>query len=108
MNGDPCILIIVYEKDLIVVGIYINNLLLRSKSHITLEWLKDQLIKKFKIKDLGKIKKIIRWEIIRDMEVEMLKIDQKEYIWDLLEVEIITLCHAIILPIKARLFISID
>lgn len=42
------------------------------------------------------------------MEVGIDKIDQKRYIWDLLEVEKINSCHATIFPIKAGLFISID
>lgn len=32
------------------------------------------------MKELGETKTIIRWEITRDMEVETLKINQKEYI----------------------------
>lgn len=46
-NEDFCIFILIYKKDLIIIKIYIDNLLFRFKSHITLEWLKNQLIKEF-------------------------------------------------------------
>lgn len=48
-----------YKKDLIIIKIYIDNLLFRFKSHITLEWLRNQLMKEFQIKGLSKAKTII-------------------------------------------------
>ena len=59
INGDLCILILVHNGDFIVVGVYVNDLLLGSKSHIASKYLKDLLIKEFQMKDLGKAKTII-------------------------------------------------
>lgn len=42
------------------MGIYIDDLILGSKNVNVLEWLKDQLMKEFSMKDLGKAKTIIR------------------------------------------------
>ena len=64
---------------------YIDNLALGSKNIKALEWLKDQLMNEFNMKDLGEAKKIIRWEITQDLKASTLKIDQKRYIKDLLE-----------------------
>lgn len=36
MNRDPCILIMVYERDLIIIEIYIDNSLLGSRNYIAL------------------------------------------------------------------------
>lgn len=94
-----------HEKDLIFVRVYVNDLLLGSRSYMALEWLKDQLIKEFQIKDLAKAKTIIEWEITRDIKVGMLKIDSKKYIQDLLKAEKMISCHTIILPIKVELVI---
>ena len=77
-NADVCILTIQWEGELIIVGVYVDNLALGSKSLEALEWLKNELMKEFNIKDLGEAKKIIGWEIIREKSI--LKIDQKEYI----------------------------
>lgn len=59
INANACIFIIKQERKLIIIGIYINNLVIRLKNLKALEWLKDQLIKKFNMKNLGKTKKII-------------------------------------------------
>lgn len=36
-NGDLCILILVYKEDFIIIKVYIDNLLLRSKSYTVLK-----------------------------------------------------------------------
>ena len=60
------------------------------------------------MKDLGKAKTIIGWEIIKDIEAGTLKSDQKRYIRDLLEAKEITSYHSTIPHIKAGSFISMD
>lgn len=52
------------------------------------------------MKDLGKAKTIIGWEITQDIQAGTLKINQKGYIQDLIESEEISLYYLIILPIK--------
>lgn len=42
------------------------------------------------------------------MEIEILKIDQKKYIWYLLKAKKITICYATVLSIKAKLFITMN
>lgn len=59
-NANSYIFIIKKERELIIIGVYIDNLAFRSKSIKALKWLKDQLINEFNIKDLGKFKKIIK------------------------------------------------
>lgn len=60
------------------------------------------------MKDLGKAKTIIEWEIIRDIKAKTPKIDHKEYIWDFLEAERVISCHTIVFSIQTKLFISIN
>lgn len=55
-------------------------------------------MKEFSIKDLEEAKTIIEWEII--CEEGILKINQKRYVWDLLEFEKMTSYYSTILPIK--------
>ena len=78
-----------------IVVVYIDDLILGSKSLKALEWLKDQLMKEFSMKDLGEAKTIIRWQIIHKEGI--FKIDQKGYVWDLLKSEGMTSCHPTIL-----------
>ena len=87
---------------------YVDDFVLGSRSLKVLEWLKDQLMKEFNIKNLGEVKTIIGWEIIRDLIAGILKIDQKGYIQDLLKAKGITSCHPTILPVKAGSTLLLD
>lgn len=59
---------------------YINYLVLGSKSLKVLEWLKNHFIKELNIENLEKIKKIIGYKTKQDLIANTLKIDQKRYI----------------------------
>ena len=88
------------------MGVYVDNLALGSRSLEALEWLKNKLMREFNIKDLGEAKNIIRWEITREKDI--LKINQKGYIRDLLEFERMTSCYATVLPVKASSILILD
>lgn len=57
-----------------VVHIYINNFVFESKNFKVLEYLKDQLIKKFIIKYFKKVKIIIEQKITQDFIANILKV----------------------------------
>ena len=97
-----------WEGELIIVGVYVDDLVLGSRSFKALEWLKDQLMKEFNMKDLEEVKTIIGWEITRDFAIGTLKIDQKRYIRDLLKSEEMISCHPTVLPVKAGSTFFID
>ena len=107
-NADSCILTIKREGELIIVGVYVDDLTLGSRSTKALEWLKDQLMNEFNMKHLGEAKKIIGWEITRDLKAGTLKIDQKRYIRDLLESKGMTSCHSTVLLVKAGSTLFLD
>ena len=46
-----------------MIGVYVDDLILASQSQNGLNWLKDQFIQKFNVKDLGEAKTIIGWKI---------------------------------------------
>lgn len=53
------------------------------------------------MKDLGKAKKIIGWEITQNLVTGTLNINQKGYIQNLLEFKEMTFYYPTILPVKA-------
>ena len=59
-NVDLCILAYQKKDVFIIVGVYVDDLALASQSQDSLNWLKNQLIQEFNMKDLGKVKTIIR------------------------------------------------
>ena len=88
------------------MGVYIDDLALGLRSLESLEWLKNELMREFNMKDVGEAKKIIGWEITREKGI--LKIDQKRYIRDLLEFEGMTSCYTIVLLVKAGSTLILD
>lgn len=60
------------------------------------------------MKDLGKVKTIIGWQIIRDLVIKSLKVSQSAYIRDLLKEENPTNCNTPTTPIKAGSTIKIN
>lgn len=81
MNRDPNILICyVSNREVIMVNISINNFLLASNYLTTFNILKKVLGQKYSIKDLGKVQTIIRWQIIQNLTICILKIDQAAFI----------------------------
>lgn len=90
------------------MGVYVDNFIFGSKNVNTLEWLKDQLMKEFSMKDLGKTKTIIGWEILQDFSAGILKIDEKRYIRDFLESKKMASCHLTVLSVKAGFTFFLD
>ena len=99
INADPYILVYQKKDIFIIVGVYVDEIALVSQSQDGLNWLKNQLIQEFNIKDLGEAKTIIGLEITRDLQVRTMKIDQKCYIRDLLESEKMSLYHSTVFSI---------
>ena len=60
--------------------LYVDDMLIASKSQIEIEKLKTQLNREFEMKDLGEAKKILGMEISRDRKLGRLCLSQKEYL----------------------------
>ena len=73
-NADVCILTIQWERERIIVRVYVDDLALSSRSLEALKSLKNELMRELNMKYLGKAKMIIGWEITREKGI--LKIDQ--------------------------------
>ena len=101
LNGDPSILIRQTKDEINIVSVYVDDFLLASNEMATLEALKKLLGKKYEMKDLGEVKTIIGWQIMRDLAARILKIDQSAFIRDLVIKEGLTDCNANVIPMKA-------
>lgn len=86
---------------------YVNNFLLASKHQKLLDWIKECFKNKYNVKDVGKIKTIIGWQVIQNWDAGILKINQSAFIQDVLEEENLTDCNFVNIPIKAGYFIKI-
>ncbi|KAI0998366.1 hypothetical protein K3495_g9829 [Podosphaera aphanis] len=78
--NDQCIYI--HPRRQIVVGVYVDDLVIRGKLLGDVEEVKRRLTSYFPIKDLGEIDTVIGWKITRDRSTRSLNISQAHYIDD--------------------------
>lgn len=63
-----------------MVSIYVDDFLLTSKNQKSVNWIKKRLNSKYNVNDLDKMKTIIKWQVICNLEVKTLKIDKLAFI----------------------------
>lgn len=79
-KSDDCIYIHLYKQ--MVIGVYVDDLVICGKIIEDLKRLKEKLSSFFPIKDLGPIDMIIGWKITRQRSTRTLSITQVHYISD--------------------------
>ena len=75
---DPCIFI--HHEQQLIIGLYINNIPIANPHITNIIWFKKVIAQKYKIKDLGEIKKIVGIKVIRDRLNRTLHLDQEAYL----------------------------
>ena len=75
----------VQDRSFIYLLLYVDDMLIASKNNGEIEKLKAQLNKEFEMKDLGKAKKILGIEIIRDRKIGRLCLTQRIYLKKVLQ-----------------------
>ncbi|VDB90564.1 Bgt-51627 [Blumeria graminis f. sp. tritici] len=79
-NCDQCIYI--HSKVQVVIGVYVDDLIICGKVLQQVVEIKQQLSSFFPIKDLGLIGTVIGWNITRDRSNRILNISQRDYLVD--------------------------
>ena len=73
------------EGSFIYLLLYVDDMLIASKSKVEIERLKTQLNLEFEMKDLGEAKKILGMEIWRDRAHDRVSLSQKQYLKKVLQ-----------------------
>jgi len=77
-DSDPC-LFLHKEKELILL-VYVDDMAIAGPSLQNIQWFKDALAERFKIKDLGEMSRMIGVEIERNRAARSLRIHQRAYV----------------------------
>jgi hypothetical protein len=77
----------VYQKgeNRVIIPVFVDDLTIASKSKEAVQTVKDELRKRFKLRDLGPTSFLLGVSIERDRAKRVLTLSQKQYILDLLE-----------------------
>lgn len=72
------------NKDLVIVTIYVDDLLIFSNSVSLKNWVKEQLKKRFEMKDLGEASYCLGIKIERDRKIGSISLNQTQYVESML------------------------
>lgn len=106
-KNDQCIYYLKNDtKDILIVCIYVDDILIFSNNEEKENQLKDLLNKNFKMKDMGVATSILGIRITRNFEQKTISIDQKSYIEDILKRFKMLDCNPVTTPLDVNQKIS--
>ena len=99
---DHCCYVLRKEKDFIIILVYVDDLLHISNSNAMVTEYKENMKKRFSMKDLGKLEYILGMRVIHDKERGKVTLSQKLYINDMLEKVGMTDCNPVATPMMTK------
>jgi len=84
VRSEPCVYIFLRGDDRVIVPSYVDDLHIASKSKEAIQRVKDDLAKRFKLRDLGPSKWFLGIHITRDRAKRTLSLSQRQYCVDML------------------------
>lgn len=103
---DPCVYTSGVDSEDRVIVIYVDDLLIATSSLEKLKYIKDKLMKKFKIRDLGPVSNILGINVTREGAIGSIKLTQTKYIQNLLNKFNMTECKAVATPMESNTVLS--
>ena len=100
---DHCMFISRSGSNVVIIVIYVDDLLLFSNDRASLDKAKQLLTKEFDMKDLGTAKRYLGINITRDRKARTLKLNQSEYVKDILERYGMSSCNGATIPLDPSL-----
>ena len=73
--SDPCIYCRKAEKDIMFIGVYVDDIILAAKNEKQLKQVKENLSNKFDIKDLGELKYFLSIKVEQNKESGSISLD---------------------------------
>lgn len=104
--SDPSLYVCVNDNGVVLALVYVDDILLASKSRSAIDKVKAALMDTFDIHDLGDAKQFLGMEITRDRETGMLKLTQHRATVELLAKQGLTDCNPRSTPMDINLKIS--
>lgn len=96
---DPCIYYkIVDNNDMVFLATYVDDIILFTNNVQSKNYIKEELQKQFKIKDLGDIKYCIGIHVERDRKKGIIYLDQRKYIKEVLNKYGMSDCKSVKIP----------
>lgn len=82
---EPCVYFKISDDKVLIVALYVDDFLVFSNSNEAANHLKKELMKQFKMQDLGEARFCLGMKICRDKSTGMISVSQKHYVMELLD-----------------------
>jgi len=105
-EADPCVYVFERNKEKLIMTIYVDDIILASKSMDMLMQVKSSLKSHFKVTDLGPISNVLGIDVERNEVTGSIKLSQKKYIEELLSRFNMQDSKAVTTPIESNTKIS--
>ena len=83
MEEDPCVYSIRDGEKILILAVYVDDLIVATNNHKLFDYLKENLVKKFEMRDLGKLNFCLGLQFYQNDETKEIKISQEKYIKDM-------------------------
>lgn len=107
-KADTCIYHRVVGDDVLIVAVYVDDLLLFTNRPSTKRWIKEQLLRSFKMTDSGEAKYVLGMHIERDRQAGTIKLHQRKYLLEVLERFHMAECNPVSTPADPAAKLTVD
>ena len=84
VDSDNSIWVYTKEGIRIIIPIFVDDMTIAAKDKSSINWVKDELKKRFKLRDLGPTSYLLAVSITRDRSQKSISLSQRHYILDIL------------------------
>lgn len=105
---DPCVYFKIDGKCMLFVAVYVDDIMIFSNDSTMKNQLKADLMKRFKMKDIGEVSSVLGMRVRRDKRLGTISIDQTNYINEVLRRFDMQNCNPISTPMDHNQKLSIE
>ena len=84
VHSDNSIWVYIKEGIRIIIPVFMDDMTIAAKDKSSINWVKDELKKRFKLRDLGPTSYLLAVSITRDRSQKSISLSQRHYILDIL------------------------
>ena len=98
LKSDPCVYIYSEGSEIVILTLYVNDVLLVGKDVQVLERIKEKLMSRFSMTDMGDVSLVLGMRVTRDHTKGTVTIPQDDYTKSLLERYGMASCNTVCTP----------
>ena len=106
IEEDPCVYSIKDGNKILILAVYVDDLIIATNNHKLFTNLKKNLMRKFEIRDLGKLNLCLGLQFYQNEETKEVKISQEKYITDMMRKFGLEDAKIAITPLEAKMNLS--